>query len=241
MFVSRCRIASLALATLLVTLLGGRAAAFGAQGLTLPPNGENPQAAVTQAIGPVRVTIDYSSPRVVRGKNDRRGKIWGELVPYGMSDLGFNGCTSCPWRAGANENTVLSFSTPVTLGGQVVPAGDYGLHMLPTKGDWTVILSKESTAWGSFFYDQAKDAVRFTTRPQPAEFQEYLAYTFEQPTAAGVTLTLRWDKVSVPIPIALILELSLGVTWLMIETQIGSFRWVTHLSSNIVLKVRGST
>ncbi len=73
--------------------------------------------------------------------------------------------------------------------------------MLPTKGDWTVILSKESTAWGSFFYDQAKDAVRFTTRPQPAEFQEYLAYTFEQPAAAGVTLTLRWDKVSVPIPI----------------------------------------
>ena len=55
--------------------------AFGAQGLTFPPNGDNPRASVTQAIGPVRVTVDYSSPRVVRGKNDRHGKIWGELVP----------------------------------------------------------------------------------------------------------------------------------------------------------------
>jgi len=67
---------------------GGAAAAFAAQGLTFPPNGDNPQAAVMQSIGPVRVTIDYSSPRVVRGSNDRHGKIWGELVPWGLSDLG---------------------------------------------------------------------------------------------------------------------------------------------------------
>ncbi len=59
-----------------------------------------------------------------------------------------------------------------------------------------MILNKESTAWGSFFYDQAKDAVRFTTRPQAGEFQEYLAYTFESPGPAGVTLTLHWEKVS---------------------------------------------
>ena len=65
-------------------------AASGAQGITLPPNGENPQASVMQAIGPVRVTIEYSSPRVVRGSQDRRGKIWGELVPWGLSDLGLN-------------------------------------------------------------------------------------------------------------------------------------------------------
>ena len=94
---------------------------FGAQGLTLPPNGDNPQASVTQAIGPVRVTIDYSSPHVVRGKNDRKGKIWGELVPWGMSDLGFNGCASCPWRAGANENTTFTATHEVKVQGEKLP------------------------------------------------------------------------------------------------------------------------
>ena len=72
----------------------------------------------------------------------------------------------------------------------------------PSKTEWTVILNNESTAWGSFFYDQAKDAVRFTARPQPAEFQESLSYTFDAPSADGVTLMLRWEKVGLPIAIA---------------------------------------
>src|SRR5206468_5812450 len=112
---------------------------FGAQGLTLPPSGDNPRASVTQAIGPVRVTIDYSSPHVVRGKNDRKGKIWGELVPWGMSDLGFNGCASCPWRAGANENTTFAVTHAVKVQGQELAAGTYGLLMIPGQDEWTVI------------------------------------------------------------------------------------------------------
>ena len=106
------------------------------------------------------------------------------------------------WRAGANENTVLSLSTPATIAGKLVPAGDYGLHIIPSRAEWTVILNNESTAWGSFFYDQAKDAVRFTARPQPAEFQESLPYTFDAPSADGVTLMLRWEKVALPVAIA---------------------------------------
>jgi hypothetical protein len=97
--------------------------AWGAQGLTFPPNGDNPQASVMQALGPARVTIDYSSPRVVRGSNDRRGKIWGELVPWGLTDLGLNDCKSCPWRAGANENTTFTVTYDVTVQGQPLAAG----------------------------------------------------------------------------------------------------------------------
>jgi tetratricopeptide (TPR) repeat protein len=82
-----------------------------------------------------------------------------------------------------------------------VAAGDYGLHVIPSKAEWTVILSTESPAWGSFFYDQAKDAVRFTAQPQPAEFQESLSYTFDAPSRDGVTLTLRWEKIRLPIAI----------------------------------------
>src|SRR5262245_28384923 len=124
-----------------------------AQGLTFPPNGENPQASVMQALGPVRVTIDYSSPRVVRGSTDRRGKIWGELVPWGLSDLGLNGCTECPWRGGANENTTFTVSHEVKVQGKPLPAGRYGLQFIPGQEEWTVIFSKDADSWGSYWYD----------------------------------------------------------------------------------------
>src|SRR5580765_8627838 len=104
-------------------LLFGASVSLLAAGLSLPPNGDNPQASVSQAIGPVQVKIDYSSPRVVRGPNDRRGKIWGELVPWVLSDLQGNGCTQCPWRAGANENTLFTVTHEVKVQGQPLPAG----------------------------------------------------------------------------------------------------------------------
>jgi hypothetical protein len=150
--------------------------------LTLPQASQ--AATVSQRIGLTDITVKYHRPAV------RQRTVLGDLVPYDQV-----------WRAGANENTVLSFSTPFSVGGQELPAGDYGLHLIPTKTEWTVILNKESTAWGSFFYDQSKDAVRFTARPQTSDFQEFLAYTFESPGPAGVTLTLHWEKVALPIAI----------------------------------------
>ena len=107
-------------------------------------------------------------------------KVWGELVPYGEV-----------WRAGANENTVLEVSSPVRVGGKDLPAGRYGLHMLPTNEDWTIILSNQADAWGSFSYDQKEDAVRFTAVPVEAPMQENLAYTLEDPGTGSATVTLR--------------------------------------------------
>ena len=142
-------------------------------------------AVVSQRVGLTDITVRYHRPSV-RGR-----AVWGDLVPYGQV-----------WRAGANQNTVVSFSTPVTVGGRVLPAGDYGLHMIPTRSDWTVIFSTDSTSWGSFFYDEARDAVRLAVSPTPGPFQEHLAYTFDAPAPTGVTLTLHWEKLAVPIAIA---------------------------------------
>lgn len=120
-------------------------------GLTLPPSGGNQKAAVTQFIGPVKLTIEYSSPQVHGGPGaqDRRGKIWGQLVPYGMADLGFGNGKPSPWRAGANENTVFETSHDVTVEGKPLGAGRYGLHMIPVKESWTLIFSKNSTSWAA--------------------------------------------------------------------------------------------
>jgi TolA-binding protein len=152
--------------------------------LTLPQ--PSPSASVTQQVGVTEITIAYHRPAV--GKR----KIWGDLVPYDEV-----------WRAGANENTTINFSSPVTVGGKKLNAGTYGVHMIPTTKDWTIILSNMSTAWGSFSYDQKEDAVRLTASPTPANFEESLEYRFENPTENSVSVVLQWEKIQVAFPITI--------------------------------------
>lgn len=172
-----------------------------AQRLPSPPSGDNQRATVTQEIGPVTVSVSYSSPRVVLKGDDRRGKIWGTLVPYGMTDLGFNNCKSCPWRAGANENTVFTVSHDVKVQGQPLHAGKYGLHMIPGKDEFTVIFSRNSSSWGSFSYDPKEDALRVTTKPQKSDYHEWLTYEFTEREPAKATVALKWEDLQIPFTI----------------------------------------
>ncbi len=136
---------------------------------------------ITQTVGVSTVTIDYHRPQV-RGR-----KVWGSLVPFGQV-----------WRAGANENTTISFSDPVKIEGQDLAAGIYGLHMLPGEREWQVIFSTNSTSWGSFSYDEAEDALRVSVKPQKAPVQEVLQYRFDHLTAEGGIIVLHWEKFEVP-------------------------------------------
>jgi hypothetical protein len=139
---------------------------------------------VSQTIGLTTITLDYHRPGV-------GGRVvWGGLVPW-----------DSVWRAGANENTVLVATSPFTVGGTTLPAGRYGVFMLPTRTTWTIILSKQSNAWGAFSYDRREDAARVTVTPKPGEFTERLQYNFDDPTTNGVALTLRWEKLAVSLPV----------------------------------------
>src|SRR5262245_7279774 len=184
-----------------VLLLGASVSLFGAGGLTLPPSGDNPQGTWTPSIGPVEVKIAYSSPRVVRGQNDRKGKIWGELVPWGMSDLQFNGCKECPWRAGANENTLFTVTHEVKVQGQALAAGTYGFHLIPGQDEWTAIFSKDTANWGSFWYDPDHDALRVKTKATKSEYQEWVTYEFIEREPAKATVALKWEELAVPLTI----------------------------------------
>ncbi len=152
------------------------------QNLTTPQVSQ--KASVSQRVGLTDIVVNYHRPAV----NNR--VIWGSLVPYDQV-----------WRAGANENTTISFSTDVTVENNKVPAGTYGLHMIPTKNSWTIIFSKDNAAWGSFFYNQANDAVRFTVNPLQSDFQEWLSYSFDQLSANSTALLLKWEKLSIPVKI----------------------------------------
>lgn len=145
---------------------------------------ESQAAHVSQTIGTTTIEVCYSRPSV-KGR-----MIWGDVVPYDEI-----------WRAGANENTVLTVSSDITVAGQPVKAGTYGLHMIPTKDKWTVILNTDHTAWGSYFYKKENDVARVEVAPQPGTMTENLTYEFSDVTASGATLDLRWAELQVPITI----------------------------------------
>ena len=168
--------------------------------ITRPPSGDNQYAAVIQGIGPVRVTVEYSSPDVHSPTGeDRRGKIWGGLVPYGTADLGGFGCQECPWRGGANENTVLTTTHDLKVQGQLLPAGSYGLHFLLGPEQWTVIFSKNHASWGSYYYDPKEDALRVTAKPEKSEYHEWLTYEFTDRQPDRATLALKWEDLQLPV------------------------------------------
>jgi hypothetical protein len=171
-----------------------------AQIVTLPPDGKNQKASVSQWIGLVEVNVTYNSPKVTGPDGtDRTGKIWGQLVPYGMANLGFGTCgDQCPWRAGANENTVFRVSQDVKVEGQPLAAGAYGLFMIPGQEEWTVIFSKNSTSWGSFFYNAAEDALRVKVKPKKSDFNHWLTYEFTERQPDRATVALKWEYLQVP-------------------------------------------
>ncbi len=140
------------------------------------------RAVVLQRIGITNITIRYHRP-LVNGR-----KVWtAGIAPYGEV-----------WRAGANENTTIEFSDAVSVEGQPLAKGTYGLHMIPGENEWIVIFAKNASSWGSFSYDKAEDALRVTVKPQAAEFHEALTYDFDDLKPNSTVVTLRWDKVAVP-------------------------------------------
>lgn len=146
--------------------------------LTVPESSQ--KAGVTQRIGLTDMEINYHSP-LAKGR-----LIWGEVVPFGEV-----------WRAGANENTTISFSTDVKIEGKSLPAGTYGLHMIPRKDKWTVIFSKNFESWGSYFYNEAEDALRVEVTPEAAPMQEWLSYRFTDIKGSSAKVQLNWEKIGV--------------------------------------------
>jgi Protein of unknown function (DUF2911) len=166
---------------------------------------------VSQRIGLTDITITYHRPEV-GGR-----EIWGKTVPYGKV-----------WRAGANENTTITFSDDVSVEGKPLAAGTYGLHTIPDKEQWTIIFSKNSTSWGSFSYDEKEDALRVTAKPQAADFREALAYTFEEVKPDSAAATLRWEKLAVPFHVSVDVK---AVVLKSVKNElrsVGGFTWAGY-------------
>jgi hypothetical protein len=172
-------------ALLFCLLMTAMPAVTPAQSFVLDLPDASQRAEISQRIGLTNITIDYHRPLV----KDR--KIWGGLIPYGTV-----------WRAGADENTTITFSDPVQVEGKPLDKGTYGLHMIPTADEWTIIFSKNSTSWGSFTYDEKEDALRVTVKPKTADFHNALTYEFDQLQPDSAVVQMAWDKVAVPFTVS---------------------------------------
>ena len=141
--------------------------------------------AIEQGIGIKKVKLVYQRPNV----NNRT--IFGGLVPFDQV-----------WRTGANSIPAITFEENVILAGHKVPAGTYGLFTIPTKGDWTVILSKNVEQWGAYQYNQSEDFLRFQAKSkQLSDKVETFTIAFENVKQTGADLTLVWENTKVSFPI----------------------------------------
>jgi tetratricopeptide (TPR) repeat protein len=162
--------------------------------LTTLPSGGNKKASVTERVGLTDVTIHYDRP----GVKGREGKIWGQLIPAGFVDQQFGSSKAAPWRAGANENTTIEFSNDVKIEGQPLAAGHYGFFVAYDPSECTIIFSKNSTSWGSFYYDEKEDALRVKVKPVALDKSvEWLKYEFMNQTENAATVGLQWEKLMI--------------------------------------------
>jgi len=170
--------------------------------LATPPAGDAERAEVSQWIGPVRISIEYHSPRVHNpATNDRTGHIWGELVHYGFVDEGFGPSQSTPWRAGANESTTITLSDDVKVGGKDLKAGTYALFLDLEKNEPSFWIFNRHLGWGSFQYDDKYDVLRVPTNLEDAPFTEFLTYGFDERRPDSAVAFLQWEKKRIPLKI----------------------------------------
>jgi hypothetical protein len=179
--------------------------------LTTSPSGGNKKASISERIGITDVSIQYDRPAV----KGREGKIWGQLVPTGFTDQNFGSSKEAPWRAGANECTTIDFSTDVTIEKQPLAKGKYGFFIAYDANECTLIFSRNTTNWGSFYYDPKDDALRVKVKPVTTDRSvEWLKYEFTNETETAATINLLWEKLSIPFKV----EVDLN------KTQIEMFR-----------------
>ncbi|MFZ1917367.1 MAG: DUF2911 domain-containing protein [Terriglobales bacterium] len=193
---------------LFVLLLAALSGLSSAQSFVLDLPRQSQHALITQRIGITDITINYHRP-LVAGR-----KVWGGLVPYG--DV---------WRSGANENTTITFTDPVTVEGQTLDRGTYGLHMIPAADEWTIIFSKNSTSWGSFTYNKAEDALRVTVKPHAADMHEALTYDFDDVKPDSAVVVLEWEKVAVPFKVGVDVHAAVEASLKKQLRGLGQYTW----------------
>jgi len=143
-------------------------------------------AEVAQTVDGTRVTVSYSRPRA-RGRTG----LFGTRIREGEM-----------WTAGANAATTLAVSKDVTINGQPVPKGKYSVWLAINRGEWEMILDRDTSLFHTQGPRRRANQVRFAALREKRPFLEVLTWWFPDVSNSGMTLAMQWDTVYVPLKIA---------------------------------------
>lgn len=146
----------------------------------------SPSQKMEQKVGLTDVTVEYSRPSM-KGRT-----VFGNLVPYGKL-----------WRTGANQNTMVTFSTDVLIGGKTVKAGSYAIFTTPNKDNWEVVFYSDTNNWGTpQNWDESKVAAKVTAEVYDIPMDiETFTISFDDLTNDSAVLGIMWEKVYVGVKI----------------------------------------
>ncbi|MHC8947580.1 DUF2911 domain-containing protein [Sphingobacterium hungaricum] len=134
-----------------------------------------------QGLGIKNIELTYQRP------NTNGRTIFGDLVPYGEV-----------WRTGANNIPSITFEEQVSIQGNVVPAGTYGIFTIPNKDEWTIILSTNVKQWGAYEYKKEEDFLRFNVKAETLTNKvETFTISFDDVTTKSTNVSLAWDLAKV--------------------------------------------
>ena len=173
----------------------------------------SPKVLETQRLGITDITVDYSSPSV-RGRD-----VWSNVINgYGDPNLA--------WRAGANMNTRISFSTDVTINGSLLKAGSYGFHVDVDGDDYTLMFAHHDNQWGSYYLDRDEHvSLNVTVQSEACPFSEQLDYEFLQRTDSSLVVALEWGEKRLPFTVGVDLNKTVIESFRYELLGINTYRW----------------
>lgn len=130
-------------------------------------------------MGLTDVTLEYSRP-AMKGRN-----IFGDLVPFGKM-----------WRAGANKNTMITFSDDVVIDGQTLKAGAYAIFVSPNAKSWDVYFYADTNNWGTpreWNAEMVAAKTTVNTMNMPMSVESW-TISFDDLTSGSVHLGFIWEN-----------------------------------------------
>ncbi|MEO9481897.1 MAG: DUF2911 domain-containing protein [Ekhidna sp.] len=168
----------------------------------------------TQTLGVTDITLDYHSP-ATRGRD-----VWNNpnVIPTNGEPIA--------WRAGANMNTTISFTTDVMINGNKLSSGTYGFHVIPRGDVYELIFAHHSNQWGSYYLDLAED-VSLTVEVQSVECptSEKLDFEFLNWKEDEVTLALEWANRRLPFIVSVDLNETVAASFRDELRGINTYHW----------------
>jgi hypothetical protein len=166
-----------------VVLAAALGATVSAQKTTTLKNGVSPHVRTEWTIDGANNSIEYGRPAL-------KGRTPGKDVdPFEGKE----------WRTGADEQTTLKTDKALKFGAVTVPPGTYGLHTIPVKGEWHLIISRRATGWG-IPYPAGQDLGRVPmTMGKTSAPAEQLTISADD-TPAGGALHIEWGATKATAP-----------------------------------------